>query len=548
MERRSRTPGHFVETLERLTAQLRDEYERDVHGLEQQVRQLKAQLSHAQADGGDAPIEPVSIRSASATQDMMPRNTDASWRQSASTGIESSQSKPGTMGPDLASPLSHFSLATSNRRGRVGFNRRMLGSGEYVEEADPSSSNPALAFLARLVASWWFELFFSILIVLNAVVLGFEAQYFGMQVGNTVGYHQRDAADEWPWAATFFEVFSWIFGIVFTIEVLLRIFGLRYRFVCDFFNWMDLAIVLVWIMGKFGRNLPINTQLIRLTRLGKLVRLMRLVKNIQGLDSLFLVTTSLKGSISVLTWTSVLLFVVLLLNALLLNQILTEFYLTNAAFPESERQEVYRYFGSFTTSLFSMFELTLANWPPISRVLYENVSEWFILFTLIHKVTIGFAVVGVINGVFMQETFKVAQHDDELMVRRVRTAKQLHDEKMRRLVATADKTGEGVLDLEAFRHMFRNPGISAWLASMELIPQDVDQLFKMMDDGDGTLSIEELVKGVAKFKGSARNIDLQTLLYENRRLLRLFEQHVSASPGAPSTPAKGHDARRSFGL
>ena len=29
-------------------------------------------------------------------------------------------------------------------------------------------------------------------------------------------------------------------------------------------------------------------------------------------------------------------------------------------------------------------------------------SEWYFLFSIAHKVTIGFAVIGVINGVFMQ--------------------------------------------------------------------------------------------------------------------------------------------------
>ena len=33
------------------------------------------------------------------------------------------------------------------------------------------------------------------------------------------------------------------------------------------------------------------------------------------------------------------------------------------------------------------------------------------IFFLIHKVTMGFAVIGVINGVLMQETFKVASYD-----------------------------------------------------------------------------------------------------------------------------------------
>ena len=42
-----------------------------------------------------------------------------------------------------------------------------------------------------------------------------------------------------------------------------------------------------------------------------------------------------------------------------------------------------------------MFEVTLANWPPAARLLAENVSEWFMLFGVLHKLAIGFAVVSV---------------------------------------------------------------------------------------------------------------------------------------------------------
>lgn len=66
-------------------------------------------------------------------------------------------------------------------------------------------------------------------------------------------------------------------------------------------------------------------------------------------------------------------------------------------------------------------------------------EEWFMLLCILHKLVIGFAVVGVINGVFiqaatrkllgpvfgseklldfLQETFKVASSDNQIMMRR----------------------------------------------------------------------------------------------------------------------------------
>merc|ERR1719382_1099043 len=114
-------------------------------------------------------------------------------------------------------------------------------------------------------------------------------------------------------------------------------------------------------------------------------------------------STALKNSISILTWSCILLVVVHLMMALLMNQVLREWYFDAQRADQTEQAEVYYYFGSFSRSLLSMFEITLANWPTACRVLMDNVHEAFMIYALIHKMLLGFAVVGVINAVFIQE-------------------------------------------------------------------------------------------------------------------------------------------------
>merc|ERR1719498_9509 len=112
-----------------------------------------------------------------------------------------------------------------------------------------------------------------------------------------------------------------------------------------------------------------------------------------------------------------------------------------------KRKELFRYFGTFTRSLFSMFELTLGNWVPIARVLGELVSQWFLMLSLLHKLTMGFAAIGVINGIFVQETFKVAQGDDTIMLMQKERQIRIHTKKMKQFFAAADDSGDGMLSL-----------------------------------------------------------------------------------------------------
>merc|ERR1740130_1838814 len=173
----------------------------------------------------------------------------------------------------------------------------------------------------------------------------------------------------------------------------------------------------------------------------------------------------------ILGWAVALLVVMLTTVALFLAQILHASYFdeasaTNLSEAELEmKRKLYEYFGSFTRCLISMFELTLANWPPVTRLLAEEISEWFILICVIHKLTIGFAVIGVINGVIMQETFQVAATDDMLMVRRKQRSAELLRTKMNHLFKALDNSADGSLGYDEFQIIGHVPEVKTWLAS-----------------------------------------------------------------------------------
>lgn len=250
-------------------------------------------------------------------------------------------------------------------------------------------------------------------------------------------------------------------------------------------------------------------------RMGRFMRLVKLLKTIEGFEALYLMTTALKGSLGALTWSCVLLIILQILISFLINQILLVFYFGNDFYELEERQEIFAYFGTFSRAMLSMFEMTLANWPPICRMLQDNVNEWFVVFCVVHKLTIGFAIIGVINGVFIQETFKVASTDDNLMIYQKERAVRLHSQKMQRLFHAADETDDGLLDMEEFSNAMADGDVKTWMASMELDVSDAASVFLLVDrDGDGVLTPEELVQGVALLKGAARSIDVHMLRRE----------------------------------
>lgn len=177
---------------------------------------------------------------------------------------------------------------------------------------------------------------------------------------------------------------------------------------------------------------------------------------------------------------------------------------------------------------FSMFEITLGNWPPIGRVLAEEVSEFFMLFSVVHKLTIGFALVGVINGIFMQETFKVVTQDDSIMRRQKERATSSHHRKMSSLFKAANVDKDECISREEFESIIQRKDVKMWLGSMDFDVTDVHTTFEMLAlDGKG-ITLDMLVEGVAHLKGPARSLDVVQVL----RLARNLEEQVQGIANA----------------
>lgn len=362
----------------------------------------------------------------------------------------------------------------------------------------------------RLVKSNKFELFYAAIILANTAVMAAESQYRGFDSGRAIGFKSFDKSSEemWPGGEHAFLVLEWIFGVLFTLEWVFKILGFRGSFIYQFWNWFDTLLVVFWLADVALANMPVDSSLLRLVRLARLLRLLRLARAVQGFDSLVVMTTALQGSMSALFWVAILLLVVQMMFALFLNQILMN-YMEDESQDPKDRQQIFEYFGTFSRAMLTMFELTLGNWVPVARTLQENVSGFLVAFSIAHKVSLGFACVGVVNGVFMQETFKVAQSDDAMLMRGAENRRKMHVKKMTEFLTYTDDSGDGKISNSEWTECLKNQQVQFWFAGQGVGLGEADRLFNCLEtDGDGKLSPEELVAGVSRLQGPAKSLDL----------------------------------------
>jgi hypothetical protein len=465
----------------------------------------------------------------------------------AESGLTSKDSDP-----NASTAGSRDSAAARSSQGNSGNGKQLLGitgsSGSQLHLEIPDAANVRSlkawkSCISSIVEDEKFELLLTGLIVANAVVMTFVSQYSGIQVGYDLQYpgSASEAKKAWPAADIIFSILDWSFGIAFLVEALLKLscFGSDYLIGGwhSAWNWLDVVCVIAFLFEKVASAvLPFDSQGLRLLRLMRLFRLLRVLRAVEALDVLYVMATAIKGMGRILAWAVVLLAMLLATCALFLSQLLHATYFKNAVAasmsqPDLEtHQEMFKYFGTFTRCLLSMFELTLANWPPVTRLLVEHVSEWFTLMCLLHKLTIGFAVIGVINGVILQETFKVAATDDVIMVRQKRRMAQVTRQKMTKLFTVLDTTGDGDLEFDEFELIAQDPEVKTWLASMDIETDDLATLFKLLDsDGSGSINVEEMLERIPRVKGAARSIDVLAL----RATLNEFLQRECGRPSDP---------------
>lgn len=175
---------------------------------------------------------------------------------------------------------------------------------------------------------------------------------------------------------------------------------------------------------------------------------------------------------------------------------------------ETARELVHRYYGTFTLTMLSMFEIMFANWGPACRVLVENVSEWFSLFFLIYRCVMGFAVLNVVGAVFVQQALKTASSDDDLAFRQKERDIQAYNRKVKKLFQSIDGSGDGAISLDEFTKLVQSPKLKFWMSQLELEYHDLLSLFEFLDNGDGQITLMEFIEGAQRLRGGAKALDI----------------------------------------
>jgi len=360
-----------------------------------------------------------------------------------------------------------------------------------------------------------------VLIVVNAVIMCLHTQYNGFDTAYSIGYPDAiPSEDNWHGAAAAFEFFEWFFGVFFTVELLGKIITLKCKFPKEKWNNFDAIVVVLWYVDRLQVT-DFNPTAFRVARLARVLRIFRALRWVSATGPLQLIIKAISSSIVILFWSLLVIFSLLCVIAMIMCNSLSSF-IRDGDIDIAVRTSVFEYWGTFTRATHTMFEVTLANWGPRSWQLTNEVSEWYALFFICYKCIMGFAVVQVILAVFMQQTFKTAAMDEQIMIDEKKNQAAAILRHITRLFAIIDTSGDGKIDSDEFTTVMHDPNVKTWLGAIGLEDSDVLELFSLIDDGDGSVGKEEFIEGVKAMRGFAKGTDM----FAVKRMLKKLESVV----------------------
>jgi len=411
-----------------------------------------------------------------------------------------------------------------------------------------------------------FELFMSGIIILNAFSLFISFQCSGYEVGALLGAIDP-SSDWWVGHERVFFIVEHMFQAIYISELLLRlsVFGRGFFWdselkKVDRFNCFDVFIVLVGCLDMY--ILPLlnyegsSITFFRVVRLARLSRTFKVVRVLKTFSKVRVLISTVASSFLALSWSMLMLFILMFLGSCFLSQQLQVMLVESEGdiqdtFGSGSHSDLdlWELYGTSTRAFWTLFEITLgAQGTSLARPLVA--IHWiYAPFFLFYVSGVVFAVICIIQALFLKDTLEVAANDAEAMVQEQLWHKKELCRKLEQVFLAADASCDGFISPEEFEDVLSIPQVKGFLELLDLEVSEISALFSILDDGDGQISYNEFIQGVMRLKGQARSMDVIAMMRDIKKVIDhlkhiegLVEHHFT-NPTAPR-PARTSDASR----
>jgi len=293
------------------------------------------------------------------------------------------------------------------------------------------------------------------------------------------------------------------------------------------YNWLDFFLLFTSVYFMFFSETLSNVSWLRMLRMLRLAKALRVFRLIAMFKTIRAILKSIIDTIGTLCFSLLLLLVIHFLFGLV-------FVLRTASYfretgsqldPDIEQRLVMR-FGSVWKGIVSLF---MCGFGGDTVMYYETLGPTGLMNQVLLLFFIAFtqiAVMNIILGVFVDHAMKSMMSEKEEAANEHAHSERQCAEDLRILCEDADVSKEGWLSPGEWNRMIRNPKFHSYLHLLGFRVQNVCDYFRALSGRaeDGSVDLDEFVRGCMRLKGTASCFDMQTVLVEVRSLRNNLEQ------------------------
>eukprot|EP00931_Biecheleriopsis_adriatica_P043758 TRINITY_DN25004_c0_g1_i1.p1 TRINITY_DN25004_c0_g1~~TRINITY_DN25004_c0_g1_i1.p1 ORF type:complete len:595 (+),score=97.90 TRINITY_DN25004_c0_g1_i1:25-1785(+) len=236
-------------------------------------------------------------------------------------------------------------------------------------------------------------------------------------------------------------------------------------------------------------------------RIARLARIMRVGRMASVFPELHLLIVSILDSLSSLFWVMVLIVASLYACAIFITQVVNE-HKMQRGLEHMDSEAMLMYYDSLGSTMYSLF-LAISggiSWCELVTPLQDNISQWSRLLFVIFTSFQVFAMMNVVTACFVDGAMKNASSAEEHEV-----LAMLEDT----LISEAGCAPEDVrMTRETFRDLFVSPNFKHFFQAMGAEKEDPDMLWALLDNGEGSLTIQEFLDQVGKLPRTAMSFQV----------------------------------------
>lgn len=432
-------------------------------------------------------------------------------------------------GPSDASPVRDSSFITIRAVGRrtssnLNPDLNALSQSAPSPETDSETSRLRSPFKDRLrafVLSGTFDMVMIIIIGVNVLCVATEIELRGQGTGFALGV-EVNAGPSWNPERVFF-LLEVSFTCVYWVEIILRVWALRGRFLKSATMLYDLSVVLLCSFDIARRLGSISIgglnlgAVLRQTRVIRAVKVLRLMHNFHDLQ---VIITTLRRSVVSLCWSLLVLLLIISFATIVMCEFV-RYEIDDVSFDVELREWAFEHFGTTSRGLLTMFEATFSTkWVDICRPLTVEFSAWYSIFWVTYIVAVNFATIRILGAMFIKEAMCVSRMEEEKEALAKLKEREKEANNLRTLFKMADLDNSGSLEKDEIEQLLTRPDTEELLQSMGLSLDEIFVVAQVCTMDDGTVDYEEFMDASLKMQASVKAMDTIQLAHSMLELRR----------------------------